>query len=463
MQEIYESIAVLGADGCHFTIYERGTTPTYRCQPRQAESGRDYMLKSIRGALACGARRLWLHADVLPGLGLDPAGDATPALAQLAGGKTAPGALGMVYAGDLTIIVPAWRASRDFWYRLTTPLSLLRGLTLTQTCLRWPVQGTGMTVGHNLLTALHQQPGSVALRPALVASQDIPEPMTMRRRGTIETACQWDRPLLPAERAMPWVHAFDKRKAYLGAMGQVLLGNGPATYKERPTFDKRLPGYWRGQVTLPSPVTGLPPVVSPDPFLWERTRWYTTPTIAYALESGATFTPEGAWLWDTGHRLLVSFVDRLRETFTRLAHISTTDRDAQETAEDFLKQVYCETYGGFCAERLYARQAAQYTETLLQPYWMHAVIAQLRTTVQRQVASVARATGRVPIAIATDALYFVSDAANPLDDIPDGLRLDDALGAYRPKESLPLADFLEQRHARLLLDEAEKEEQYATP
>jgi len=316
-----------------------------------------------------------------------------------------------------------------------------------------PLSGsTGTTSGH-LLTQLHSgKPGAIAL----VAPAQLPPPALI---ASLESDTSWARPLTPDERQRRYVHGYDKRSMYLGACASLALGHGNATHVERPdpssapiTFDKRTPGYWLAHVEggdtanglLPDPIrptlrtsSAAAQMGAPDGY-----QWLTTPTLALAVEIGATLDIQEAWVWQTAHKPLEPWYVRLRDARLALLPGDAGDArrypnsDARALALAQVKGLYRAQSGRFNAA-FYADAVArgEQPSPLYRPDWRHALIAQARANQYRAARRLAR-VGVYPFAVQVDCFYIASDDPNPRTAIPfapDTITLGDTLRDYSVK------------------------------
>ncbi|WP_442906715.1 hypothetical protein [Kitasatospora sp. NBC_01246] len=133
-----------------------------------------------------------------------------------------------------------------------------------------------------------------------------------------EESYQWTRPvetLSQAEMVQPFAVGIDINTAYLAAAARLSVGLSGPVHVRQPAFDKKKPGSWFVDLPhiptdprLPSPFTptGQPPT---------GPAWYTTPTVAYALELGHDVQPIEAYLRESAGAYLDPWHDRLREAY----------------------------------------------------------------------------------------------------------------------------------------------------
>lgn len=247
----------------------------------------------------------------------------------------------------------------------------------------------------------------------------------------------WFRPLDLTERGMAFLHGFDVNGQYLAAASSAELGFGepehliPKRAGGALGWDVNLPGYWRADVSAPTPADYLP-----DPFdprgrgLERRARWLTTPTIALAAECGVLGAIHEAYVWPQHHRYLGPWYERLRDA--RAALIGD-ERDGAAHALRLVKRCYQHGIGFLDGDWL------RPGDELFRPDWRHTVIGRARANLYR---AITRAVPR-PFAVNVDAVWIASDEPEPSHAI-SGLRISDQLGHFKPLGTVSLPDVLEQ-------------------
>ncbi|MFB8242872.1 helix-turn-helix domain-containing protein [Kitasatospora purpeofusca] len=297
-----------------------------------------------------------------------------------------------------------------------------------------------------------------------------------------EESYQWTRPvetLSEAEMLEPFAVGIDINTAYLAAAARLNVGLSGPVRVANPVFDKKIPGSWFVDLShvptdprLPSPFTptGRPPT---------GPAWYTTPTVAYAVEIGAQVQPTEAYLRETTGAYLDPWHDRLREAYvTTMAEAGIpTDKDTDErtflaamTAHRLLKDAGedLETLRTALAAEGLGHLAQMGDDQLASAAWRHhqiamvlsavkstvkfgigklrerpqgltyksgdpwsalerptwrpdiraAVIAKARVNMHRKMANVAKAGGRYPLGVNNDCVVYASPGPGPLDFLP---------------------------------------------
>jgi hypothetical protein len=269
----------------------------------------------------------------------------------------------------------------------------------------------------------------------------------------------WRRPLEPRERRLidggGWVHVFDANAQHLAAWQAAELGHGTPVHEVGPVFDRRRVGFWRvegGLDGLPTPAAPL----LPAPWLPGR-EWYSTPTMLRALEVsvGMDFpSVTEAWLWPESSRFLREAGVKLRDARARasarvaaarvrLLAAAIDDRDVDAaTGEVAVAGAVLEA-----VKAVYSRQAGRFQMARgedsgwARPDWGHIIRATARANLHRRMEKLSWS----PLAVATDALVFVSDERDPR-IAAERLRLPlgVGLGEFRAEGTAPAAELVDE-------------------
>ncbi|MGI5493943.1 hypothetical protein [Microtetraspora malaysiensis] len=246
-----------------------------------------------------------------------------------------------------------------------------------------------------------------------------------------ENAAVWSRRPTDAERAAGWVVGYDARMAYLAAAGIAEVAvNRLEHVGVSGGFEPGRAGYWL--------VSGL---WQPYPLLPSLTgrvedgpAWLTTPTVRLLLDHGM---PEeaitDAWLSPgrDGHtaRILRGPAEMIRDG---IAGIPADDATEASEVRAALKATYREMVG----------MLRRGTAWAIRPDWSDTVIATARANLFRKVIKVGQETGRWPLRIDTDCLYYTADTDDPAAACPAGLKLGDGLGSFGAKHVMTMTDYL---------------------
>lgn len=236
-----------------------------------------------------------------------------------------------------------------------------------------------------------------------------------------ETAYLWHRQPGDGDRGFKYCHGLDLNLAYAAAASSLELPLGPCEHAPFPFtgFDKRVPG-----VYLFEP----PRWPGPGPAPWVELEdegstavWVTGPTAERMVAQG--LEPLEAWLWPQHGRWLRPWYEMLKAARTELL-------EGPPAALAAVKQTCRQGLGRLSSERRTLPRGAEYLEDdpTFQPYWNWAVIAEVRCRIWQRL----QRLPVVPVAIDTDALYFLSSRRSP-EDLAEriGLPYGEGLGQFK--------------------------------
>lgn len=279
-----------------------------------------------------------------------------------------------------------------------------------------------------------------------------------------EEPLYWIRPfelLTPEEGSMPYAVGVDVNLAFLAAANGLVLGLGAPEHVHAPVFDKRIPGCWQVDLTgvdldelnrrmlpkrkpeqrpgwervdfarLPNPFTpdGLPP---------EEPGWYATPTLAYAAELGVDVRPIAGYLRDHPKGpYLTPWYTRLRNAYiATMADLGVRENMPPEEFLDAMEQLVggdrvllamlgvtkgtAKAAFGKMRERAWGvdYKVGDRWQALERPTWRPdfraADISAARVNLNRKMVKTAAATGRHPLAVASDCVVYAATGPSPV-------------------------------------------------
>lgn len=242
----------------------------------------------------------------------------------------------------------------------------------------------------------------------------------------------WQAP--PAEKPHAWEHGYDVVGQHLAAMITVEVSAVGLRQTGRIEFDPRRAGWWLIEASpwwdprLPDPMGYLPDqdnVVA---------RWVTTPTAKLLADLAAQgvhggFAVLDSWTGPGTRRVLKPFAERIRDGLAVLARVehspmlSMWQRRNLPLMRRALKQCYAETNGLFQSDG----------GRVCRPDWFSSVVAEARANLWRKLYRVQAATGRSPLRVDVDNVWYASDSADPVASCPPGftLTITDEPGTYR--------------------------------
>ncbi len=289
------------------------------------------------------------------------------------------------------------------WYRETSATRIIDAIQVTQTALDFPLGYTPSGTGLQLVRQLSRADW---LKPlAAIDGNNKSQPFT---RGVSDI--RWCRPLTEAERRMRFVHVFDANSAYIAAASNCNLPCGEPE-PDRSISEPMAGGYYRARVfaspdvvyngvSYPSPL--YPYVVSGH----QEGYWYS-PQLIEARALGWNVDLLDGYYWPGMHRVLgkwghamwgarvLARHDRLAAAAIKAMAVGAIGRLSNQLPQ----------WRGFIMSEVYRRQVNK----------------------NQQLA----ALGIQPVAHHVDAIYIVSDCADPTKVAPKLIERSDSLGGYK--------------------------------
>lgn len=235
------------------------------------------------------------------------------------------------------------------------------------------------------------------------------------------------------ERDWGWVHRFDAKSAYLGALINAEVSYSALVHSGSRVFNRKLPGYWtislgelaRDYVTATGAYAGRPAMVPSHLFVGNVVE-LTTPMVRLLDDQGVAFQVIDAWLgapFEHNGRQVHAPATR---AFRRWGE---QQRDALKLAEhsyphlvDDVKATYKSVVGAM------QREVNGKGMRIRRRDWAHTVIDLWRATLYGKILHVHRMEGVWPVQVVTDSLAYADSSAIPT-------TLMETLGC--PKKGLP--------------------------
>ncbi|MER8237441.1 DUF927 domain-containing protein [Streptomyces sp. NPDC094049] len=256
---------------------------------------------------------------------------------------------------------------------------------------------------------------------------------------------KWHRVLTEAELTEGrFVHRFDKTAAWLGAFSNTELGVGEPEHHQgdREVFDRKVPGAWRVAGVPGHGPEGLPPL---------RFReadgggyWVSTPSIVLLQEQYPGWTPEvvECWVWPEHKRALSGMYDKVRISRGRIVNAI---EDGGHPGAVWAKQINGRTYQSFRGYLARSRgplrdhtTGGDYSSDIYyRPDWARLLMDTGTANLYRNLVKYA-AEGHVPLAVAVDAVTYVSTHADPEQAKPSLMPLGASGGQWTHEGSAPL-------------------------
>ncbi|MEU9489310.1 helix-turn-helix transcriptional regulator [Streptomyces decoyicus] len=257
-----------------------------------------------------------------------------------------------------------------------------------------------------------------------------------------EEAYDWFRPLTDEECTQGYTHAvgLDVNMAFAAAANRLVIGTGPATHVENPVFDAKLPGSWLVDLSHIETDPRLPSPFTPKGTRPTGPAWYSTSTVAYAVELGATIEPSEAYVRHEHGAYFDGWYARLRDAY--MATMADLGVDAGMSEADFLdamarhksvdpgqaavlSAIKSTVKGGIgklrerpqSIKHKFGEPWPALSRATWSPHARAELIGKVRTNQHRKLTAWARA-GLFPVAILSDCAVYLSHGPSPLDFMP---------------------------------------------
>lgn len=254
-----------------------------------------------------------------------------------------------------------------------------------------------------------------------------------------EEVYQWSRPLTDEECTRRFVVGIDVNMAFAAAANRLNVGLSAPVHLTAPVFHKTLPGSWLVDLSRIDFDPRLPSPFTPTGARPTGPAWYTTPTVAYAVELGYTVQPAEAYVRYEHAAYLDGWYTRLRDAYlATMAELGVTPGMAEDeflaamaTHKDLdagrvalLSAIKATVKGGIGKLREKPHggwRPGERWPALERPTWRPdiraALIATARVSMHRKMLKLA-AVGLYPVAVLSDCAVYASDGPSPLDFLP---------------------------------------------
>lgn len=282
------------------------------------------------------------------------------------------------------------------------------------------------SIGHQLVysagstgVGMVRQLRATTQKPLTEQVTDVPPPGQGKDQAPLEDA-EWDywRDLTDDERGnCTHIIGIDINASYLAAAQSVVLGYGQPEHHENPSLDdlRKKPGYWLLEPTgeaMPHPL--MPDLLDPhgtgrsaDP------TWVTTSRIMALQEAGITVTPREAWLYPNPGTWLQVWAKRLRDAIYELKEFAAgaDDPDANAVLAE-AKLTYAAGLGALASSRW------RKNSPLWLPNWNQSTKGLAQVNIWRKAQATGEQTGRYPVGIARDTIYYAATSDDPASGLP---------------------------------------------
>jgi hypothetical protein len=252
--------------------------------------------------------------------------------------------------------------------------------------------------------------------------------------GYIEGVLDWSRPLLDSEKALRYLHVYDRGGSWAtGVPGHELPIGDAVHVPEGAPFDKRVPGFHR--VHVPAPTWQMPnPIWVPvQGRLDDGTAWVSTASLALPYELDEPVRIVESLIWPEHGRILDAWYTRVSKARTVL---DTDDLD-DLVAREMVKEMYSRGIATMMSVETWVGRAGYFPERAF------VIIAKARTNLLRIVHKIGSQKSIWPVAAHTDSIAYLSDEADPWKAWPgDPKHLGRGMGQLRPERSGLLEDHI---------------------
>jgi hypothetical protein len=324
-------------------------------------------------------------------------------------------------------IIVIFCASITKWHWLKkdiTPRQLLLTITYLERALEVPVGSGPSTVGMKLLTKIAQE----RKHPEWIARPNVD--LTSMPWDEAARDLIWERPFSHDEKKKRYLHKIDKNSAYLRACVALQFGVGDPVHEDgSASYSEKRVGIWRCSVKAPASILeNLPPV-------WDGGEWIAGPIIKLLQGQGYEVAIHEGWIFPKQHEVLRAWAEKIwevRQAFKLGSYEWARNEQVWGMAYVAVKDVAVATIGLTQSRKF---EEASYKQ---RPDWHCQVVAGNRSTVYYNLLKVFKASGRVPLLVNMDALYYVSDERDPAAVVPELLGKENSLGGYKAEWKQPL-------------------------
>ncbi|MDA0252549.1 MAG: hypothetical protein O2892_15360 [Actinomycetota bacterium] len=250
----------------------------------------------------------------------------------------------------------------------------------------------------------------------------------------IEYDFDWSRLPNDEEAAMGYLHAYDRGGSYMAAIPglELPIGN-PTHHPDGAEFDAKLPGYWC--IEVPEQQDWLMPyILNPRDRQITTPKWVCTPRLERAAALGYEPKILEAYIWADHGRVLRGWYERFRDLSTKL---DIDDPDAQAVRNQ--SKVIRNTAIGLIASRTHLERKTGYS-----PERRFHIVSKASASITYKIHQIGTDSGRWPVAVVKDTIYYTSDDPDPATAWPGDQRsFGRGFGQYKPEASGRLADQLQ--------------------
>jgi len=159
--------------------------------------------------------------------------------------------------------------------------------------------------------------------------------------------------------------------------------------------------------------------------------WLPTPYLELLDELGAPLAVDEAWVWPASSAWLQAPGKTFREA---RAALTGQDSEPAGIALTLVKQLYTSRIGAFSP---HDPDPARIDE-LVRPDVTDMIIGKATCNDYRRMAKIGEQSGRWPVALYADSVYYAAEDPDPVAAAPAGLALGTGLGQYSAEAVIPM-------------------------
>ncbi|WP_006244139.1 hypothetical protein [Mycolicibacterium tusciae] len=312
-----------------------------------------------------------------------------------------------------------------------TPAQVARRLDLLANSLKfpWKING-GVTAVDLMLQARPKSWSPQDWKNVVMAPSTTEPPFGI---GDVETDFNWSREPTTEERELKYLHAYDRGGSYVaGIAGTELPIGEPKHQTDGVQFDPRVPGYYL--TVIPEQEDWRQPyVLNPRGLKFNEPKWVCPARLERAIAMGYEPQILEAWTWPQHGRVLLGWYERFRDASTLL---DTDDPDYQAARK---QSKVIRTHGiGIIGSTEFLKGKPGFN-----PERRFHIMAKANANIAYRVNDIGQRTGRWPLAVFRDTVFYASDEIDPDKAWPGSPKTyGRGFGQYKPERSGLLADQL---------------------
>lgn len=306
-------------------------------------------------------------------------------------------------------------------WELSDARSLLATVTYLDQVLGRSLIDTPEMAGHQLLSELAGEQPSSLLRSSwgdlhdLSSSDDLPLPVLDRAQHLA-----WMRPLTLVEQRERYLHKYSHLSLALEAALSIRLGSGESQYSANGrAYDGARPGIWRVNAQRVGSVfdgTRLPSCLDGE--------WMSTSQVQCCRDIGYQVQVREGYCWQESHALLKEWATTLWRAGERL-----------HTQPQLFRHAQARTNASHAITKLADLGVTSFSQEQATGWWA-SLVGGSRATLFAHLVRLVR-KGIMPVLVAHNALWVVSNDPNPLTAVPDLAKTRNWHG-YTPGYTAPL-------------------------